>query len=30
MLNCAAKAVGVGAAYSTNGKPYYTQDFGTR
>jgi len=29
ILNCRAKAVGTGAVYSTNGTPYYTQDFGT-
>ncbi len=28
MLNCRAKAVGVGVAYSKSGKPYFTQDFG--
>jgi uncharacterized protein YkwD len=30
ILNCKAKAVGVGAVYSANGTPYYTQDFGSR
>lgn len=30
IVNCRAKAVGVGAIYSANGTPYYTQDFGTR
>ena len=30
IANCKAKAVGVGAFYSANGTPYYTQDFGTR
>jgi uncharacterized protein YkwD len=30
ILNCKAKAVGVGAIFSSNGTPYYTQDFGTR
>jgi uncharacterized protein YkwD len=30
ILNCKAKAVGVGAAYATNGNPYYTQEFGSR
>ena len=30
ILNCKAKAVGVGAAYAANGTPYYTQDFGSR
>jgi uncharacterized protein YkwD len=30
LLNCKAKAVGIGAFYSANGTPYYTQDFGTR
>jgi uncharacterized protein YkwD len=29
MLNCASKTVGVGVAYSANGKPYYTQNFGS-
>ncbi|MFG1602456.1 CAP domain-containing protein [Actinoplanes sp. NPDC049265] len=30
IANCRAKAVGVGAFYSANGTPYYTQDFGSR
>jgi uncharacterized protein YkwD len=30
IANCRAKAVGIGAYYSANGTPYYTQDFGTR
>ena len=30
ILNCRARAVGVGAVYSANGTPYYTQDFGSR
>jgi uncharacterized protein YkwD len=30
LLNCSAKAVGVGAVYAANGNPYYTQDFGSR
>ena len=30
ILDCKAKAVGVGAVYAANGTPYYTQDFGTR
>lgn len=30
MLNCRAKAVGVGAAYASNGTTYFTQVFGTR
>lgn len=30
ILNCRARAVGVGAVYSSNGTPYYTQDFGSR
>ena len=30
LLDCTAKAVAVGAIYSANGTPYYTQDFGTR
>ena len=30
ILNCRAKAVGVGAVFAANGTPYYTQDFGTR
>jgi uncharacterized protein YkwD len=30
LLNCRAKAVGVGAAYSTNGTTYFTQEFGSR
>ncbi|MDT4993040.1 MAG: hypothetical protein QOH97_2932 [Actinoplanes sp.] len=28
ILNCQSKTVGVGAVYSTNGTPYYTEDFG--
>lgn len=28
ILNCTSKTVGVGAVYSDNGTPYYTQDFG--
>ncbi|BCJ48190.1 hypothetical protein GCM10010168_25500 [Actinoplanes ianthinogenes] len=28
ILNCKSKTVGVGAVYSANGAPYYTQDFG--
>ena len=30
ILNCRAKAVGVGAVYAANGTPYYTQDFGSK
>lgn len=30
LLNCAAKAVGVGVVYAADGTPYYTQIFGTR
>jgi uncharacterized protein YkwD len=30
ILDCRAKAVGVGAVYSANGTPYFTQDFGSR
>ena len=30
ILNCKAKAVGVGAVYAANGNPYYTEDFGSR
>lgn len=30
LLNCRAKAVGVGMAYAKNGTTYFTQDFGTR
>ena len=30
ILNCKAKAVGVGAVFAANGNPYYTQDFGIR
>ena len=30
LLNCKAKAVGVGAVYAANGNPYYTQDFGSQ
>ena len=29
LLNCKAKAVGVGAVYASNGNPYYTQEFGS-
>ncbi|MEU4620650.1 CAP domain-containing protein [Actinoplanes sp. NPDC023801] len=29
ILNCAAKSVGTGVAYAANGKPYYTQNFGS-
>ena len=28
LLDCTAKAVAISAVYSTNGTPYYTQDFG--
>ena len=28
IVNCTAKAVGVGAIYAANGTPYYTQEFG--
>ncbi|MEU4693527.1 CAP domain-containing protein [Actinoplanes sp. NPDC023714] len=28
ILNCKSKTVGVGAVFSANGTPYYTQDFG--
>jgi uncharacterized protein YkwD len=28
ILNCQSKTVGVGAVFSANGTPYYTQDFG--
>ena len=28
LLDCTAKAVAIAAVYSTNGTPYYTQDFG--
>jgi uncharacterized protein YkwD len=28
ILNCRSKTVGVGAVFSANGTPYYTQDFG--
>ncbi|WP_433826437.1 CAP domain-containing protein [Actinoplanes sp. CA-015351] len=28
IVNCKSKTVGVGAVYSANGTPYYTQDFG--
>lgn len=30
LLNCRAKAVGVGMAYAKNGTTYFTQNFGTR
>ena len=30
ILNCKAKAIGIGAAYAANGNPYYTQDFGSK
>jgi uncharacterized protein YkwD len=30
ILNCKAKAVGVGAVIAANGNPYYTEDFGSR
>jgi uncharacterized protein YkwD len=30
IVNCKAKAVGVGAVYATNGTPYYTQEFGSK
>ena len=30
ILDCTAKAFAVGAVYSANGTPYYTQEFGTR
>jgi uncharacterized protein YkwD len=30
IVDCKARAVGVGAAYSANGTPYFTQDFGSR
>jgi uncharacterized protein YkwD len=30
ILNCKAKAVGVGAIYAANGTPYYTQEFGSK
>jgi uncharacterized protein YkwD len=29
-VDCRAKAFGVGAAYSANGTPYFTQDFGSK
>jgi uncharacterized protein YkwD len=29
LLNCRAKAVGIGAAYASNGTTYFTQEFGT-
>jgi uncharacterized protein YkwD len=29
IVNCKAKAVGVGAIYAANGTPYYTQEFGS-
>ena len=28
LLDCTARAIGISAVYSTNGTPYYTQDFG--
>jgi uncharacterized protein YkwD len=30
IVNCKAKAVGVGAIYAANGTPYYTQEFGSK
>jgi uncharacterized protein YkwD len=30
IMNCSAKAVGIGAVYAANGNPYFTEDFGTR
>ena len=30
IVNCKAKAVGVGAVYGANGTPYFTQDFGSK
>lgn len=30
IVNCKAKAFGVGAVYAANGNPYYTQDFGSQ
>ena len=30
IVDCRAKAVGVGAVYSANGTPYFTQEFGSR
>ena len=30
IADCGAKAVGVGAVYSANGTPYFTQDFGSK
>jgi uncharacterized protein YkwD len=30
ILNCKAKAVGIGAVYAANGNPYYTQNFGSK
>ncbi|WP_308016471.1 CAP domain-containing protein [Jidongwangia harbinensis] len=30
LLNCRAKAVGVGAVYAANGTTYFTQEFGSR
>jgi uncharacterized protein YkwD len=30
IVDCKAKAVGVGAVYSANGTPYFTQEFGSR
>lgn len=29
LLNCKAKALGVGVVYASNGNPYYTQEFGS-
>jgi uncharacterized protein YkwD len=30
IVDCSARAVGVGAVYSSNGTPYFTQDFGSK
>jgi uncharacterized protein YkwD len=30
ILNCSAKAVGIGAVYAANGNPYVTEDFGSK
>jgi uncharacterized protein YkwD len=30
IMNCSAKAVGIGAVYAANGNPYFTEDFGSR
>jgi uncharacterized protein YkwD len=30
IVNCKAKSVGVGAVYSANGTPYFTQEFGSK